>query len=77
MKYFEICPLENQVLANVKIHFCKHLMIFDINLQVPNTLGPEEEERVTSIIASLRDVVQKKRLMIYPYFRDFDRVCFC
>lgn len=41
--------------------------------KVPNILRPEEEERVALVLANLREIVQKKRLMIYPYFKDFDR----
>eukprot|EP00795_Rhopilema_esculentum_P008232 gene8232-14169_t len=41
--------------------------------KVPNTLSPAEEDSVMSVLTNLRDIVQKKRLMIYPYFKDFDR----
>jgi len=42
-------------------------------MQVPNDLGIQENE-VARIINELRETVRKKRIMLYPYFKDFDRV---
>jgi len=41
--------------------------------KVPDTLSPEEEERVAVVIRGLQEIVEEKRLMLYPYFKDFDR----
>lgn len=38
-----------------------------------NGLTREEEERVEVVLAQIREVVLKRRLLIYPYFRDYDR----
>jgi len=40
--------------------------------KVPNNLGNREGE-VSRIIEELRETVRKKRIMLYPYFKDFDR----
>lgn len=41
------------------------------------SISPEQEERIEMIISHIRKDVQKRRLMIYPYFRDYDRgVCY-
>ena len=36
-------------------------------------LTKEEEERIETVLASLRDTILKRRLLIYPYFKDYDR----
>lgn len=41
--------------------------------KMPNNLSEEMEQRVTEILSRLREIVRKKRLMLYPYFKDFDR----
>ena len=42
--------------------------------QAPNLLNSAEEERVNEILLDMADKVRKRRLMVYPYFKDFDRV---
>ena len=37
-------------------------------------LSPEEEARVEEILRGLISKVRKRRVMVYPYFKDFDRV---
>ena len=44
-------------------------------LQAPNLLSPEEENRVNEVLRGFAETVRKRRLMAYPYFKDFDRVC--
>ena len=44
-------------------------------LQAPNLLSPEEESRVNEVLMGFAETVRKRRLMAYPYFKDFDRVC--
>ena len=44
-------------------------------LQAPNLLSPEEEYRVNEVLKGFAETVRKRRLMAYPYFKDFDRVC--
>jgi len=41
--------------------------------KMPNNLCENDEERVKEILSNLRETVRKKRLMLYPYFKDFDR----
>lgn len=36
-------------------------------------LSKEEEDRIEKILASIRETVLKRRLLIYPYFKDYDR----
>lgn len=46
-----------------------------VNLfQAPNVLSAEEEHRVNQILKEFAETVRKRRLMVYPYFKDFDRV---
>ena len=44
-------------------------------LQAPNLLSPEEDYRVNEVLKGFAETVRKRRLMAYPYFKDFDRVC--
>jgi Ca2+-binding EF-hand superfamily protein len=39
----------------------------------PNCLSPAEESHLSDILAYLSDIVRKRRLLLYPLFRDFDR----
>jgi len=41
--------------------------------KMPNKLSEEDEQRANEILSNLREIVRKKRLMLYPYFKDFDR----
>lgn len=41
--------------------------------KTPNNLSAADEERVAQILNELHETVRKKRLMLYPYFKDFDR----
>ena len=44
-------------------------------MQRLNVLASEEDERkVQEVLARLKVEVSRRRLLIYPYFRDFDRV---
>ena len=44
-------------------------------MQRLNVLASEEDERrVQEILARLKVEVSRRRLLLYPYFRDFDRV---
>jgi len=36
-------------------------------------LSDEEEKRLLDVLCNLIEVVRKRRLMLYPYFKDFDR----
>ena len=46
-----------------------------IHTQPLNTLDSEADEvKVSQVLDRLRNEVKKRRLMLYPYFRDFDRV---
>ena len=38
-----------------------------------NRLEPEEEEIVVKALAHLRNIISKRRLLMYPVFKDFDR----
>ena len=51
-------------------------IILCVSFQAPNLLSPAEEQRVTEILQDMADKVRKRRLMVYPYFKDFDRVSF-
>lgn len=42
-------------------------------MKVPNTLSEYEERRVQEILDRLASDVRKRRLMVYPFFKDFDR----
>ena len=40
-----------------------------------NTLESEEDEKkVQEVLARLKAEVSRRRLLLYPYFKDFDRV---
>jgi len=41
--------------------------------EVPNDLSESDEIRVAKILRDLQETVRRKRLMLYPYFKDFDR----
>ena len=48
---------------------------FSAAMQRLNVLASEEDERrVQEILARLKVEVSRRRLLLYPYFRDFDRV---
>jgi len=52
-----------------------HMSLFYLTLQKLNTLGSAAEERqVEEVLARLKVEVSRRRLLLYPYFRDFDRV---
>ena len=38
------------------------------------TLTQEEERQVRDVLTDLSEQVQKRRLMVYQYFKDYDRV---
>lgn len=41
--------------------------------KAPNLLSPAEENRVNEVLKEFAETVRKRRLMVYPYFKDFDR----
>ncbi len=41
------------------------------NLQI---LTDREEQRVNEVLSQIAETVQKRRIMMYQYFKDFDRV---
>ena len=44
-------------------------------MQPLNSLGSEDEEgQVEEILERLKQEVKQRRLLLYPYFRDYDRV---
>ena len=52
-----------------------YMSLFHHTLQKLNTLGSAAEERqVEEVLARLKVEVSQRRLLLYPYFRDFDRV---
>lgn len=42
-------------------------------MKVPNTLSEYEERKVQEILNRLANDVKRRRLMVYPFFKDFDR----
>ena len=36
--------------------------------------SPAEEQRLEEVLSNLRSEVKKRRLLMYPYYRDFDMV---
>lgn len=49
-----------------------------VHLQPLNALGSHEQEReLEEVLERLKTQVRTRRLMLYPYFRDFDRVRVC
>ena len=58
--------------ASLKVLF---LNVFGVCLfQNLPQLTAEEESRVSGVLAKLAEQVQKRRLMMYQYFKDYDRV---
>ena len=45
-----------------------------VYLQPLNALSSEEEHRLQEIISKLKEEVKKRRLLVYPFCRDYDRV---
>lgn len=46
-----------------------------LSVQPLNALSSkEEEQRLEEVLERLKTQVRTRRLMLYPYFRDFDRV---
>lgn len=41
--------------------------------KAPNILSAQEEQRVNEVLQEFAETVRKRRLMVYPYFKDFDR----
>ena len=39
-------------------------------------LNEQEEVRLHEILSQISDNVRRRRLMMYPYFKDYDRVSF-
>ncbi len=39
-----------------------------------NSLTPAQERRVQDILDALAEDVRKRRVMTFPYFKDYDRV---
>ena len=55
------------------IRLCTHVHLYFV--QPLNSLGTEDEEgQVEVILGRLKREVKQRRLLLYPYFRDYDRV---
>ena len=37
-------------------------------------MSDEDERRVVEVVKRLAEEVRKRRILVYPYFKDFDRV---
>lgn len=46
----------------------------NVNFQTLKGLTEEEDRQCDQILQQIREQVQRRRLMIYPYFKDHDRV---
>lgn len=66
-KVFTINHLETNPLATVQPPSREWLV------QETNELSAEEEARCTQIINRYRDVIKQRRLLIVPFFKDFDK----
>jgi hypothetical protein len=69
MTVFTINHLESNPLAEVKPPSREWLV------QGTNELSAVEEARVSEIITRLRGLIAERRLLLLPFFKDFDRVC--
>lgn len=49
-------------------------MYFFCAFQNLNYLSEKEEARVEEILRQISDQVKKRRIMMYQYFKDYDRV---
>lgn len=38
-----------------------------------NPLQPNEEEKLLEVVTRLSEVIRKRRILLYPYFKDYDR----
>lgn len=47
------------------------MVVFKQNLP---TVTDEDERRVVEVVSRLAEEVRKRRILVYPYFKDFDRV---
>ena len=52
--------------------FQSEMVVFKQNLP---TVTDEDERRVVEVVSRLAEEVRKRRILVYPYFKDFDRVC--
>ena len=51
------------------------ILVIDDSLQPLNSLKTEvHERRLEEVLERLKTEVRTRRLMLYPYFRDYDRV---
>lgn len=69
MTVFTINHLESNPLAEVKPPSREWLV------QGTNELSAVEEARLSEIITRLRSLIAERRLLLLPFFKDFDRVC--
>lgn len=47
-------------------------------IQTLQLLSPKEEEKVNAVLHHMSETVRRRRLLVYPYFKDYDRVgCMC
>ena len=53
---------------------CLSTPLHSTGVQHKATLSYEEEERVARVLQQLADEVLRRRLQLWPFFRDFDRV---
>ena len=50
------------------------ILNLNVNFQTLKGLTEEEDRQCDQILQQIREQVQRRRLMIYPYFKDHDRV---
>lgn len=66
--------LDVVVLFNLYVIWLPWVFVWH-SLQPLNALkSAEEEQRLEEVLERLKTQVGTRRLMLYPYFRDFDRV---
>ena len=56
---------------NVLIPFISHVVA---EQQLNPLNSPMEERRLEEVLSNLRSEVKKRRLLMYPYYRDYDMV---
>ena len=56
---------------NVLIPFISHVVA---EQQLNPLSSPVEERRLEEVLSNLRSEVKKRRLLMYPYYRDYDMV---
>ena len=52
-------------------NFLNEMVVLVQNLPI---MTDEDERRVVEVVNRLAEEVRKRRILVYPYFKDFDRV---